>query len=163
MAAASMIRAFSALRRPLRQSLGATARVTIPPDKSALRPTSHGFDAILVSLILMRPLLGHDGLTDWYIRIAASLVVLAGRFFSKMARRIMLRPSVGRGLFRERFCSFGLYRVCSASTCGVGFGVTVRARRDPNQALVDVEGKVCAVRLLGIGNTRRRRTTSCNM
>ena len=60
-----MVRAFPALRRPLRQSLGATAGVTIPPDRSALRPISHGFDAILVSLILMRPLLGHDGLTDW--------------------------------------------------------------------------------------------------
>ena len=59
-AAASMTRAFPALRRPIRQSPGATAGVTIPPDRPALRPISHGLDAIPVSLILMRPLLGHD-------------------------------------------------------------------------------------------------------
>ena len=61
-------------------SLGAAAGVTIPPDWSALRPISHGLDAISVGLILMRPLLGHDGLTDWDIRIAASLVALAEPF-----------------------------------------------------------------------------------
>ena len=69
-----MVRAFAALRGPPRQSFGATAGVTIPPAWSALRPVSHGFDAIAVSLNLMRPLLGHDGLTAWYIQIAASLV-----------------------------------------------------------------------------------------
>ena len=104
-----MIRAFPALRRPLRQSLGATAGVTIPPDRSALRPISHGFDAIPVSLILIRPLLGHDGLTDWYIQIAASLVALAAPFFSKRVRRIMVRLSVGRGLFPAGFGSLGQY------------------------------------------------------
>ena len=76
MAAVSMVRAFLALRRPFKQSLGATAGVTIPPNEPALRPISHGFDAISVSLILMRPLLGHDGLTDWHIRTAAALVAV---------------------------------------------------------------------------------------
>ena len=66
---------------------------------STLRPISHGFDAISVSLLLMRPLLGYDGLTPWYVRIAASLVAFTAPFFSKRARRIMVRPSMGRGLF----------------------------------------------------------------
>jgi len=34
---------------------------------------SHGFDAIAVSLNLMRALSGHDGLTAWYILSAISL------------------------------------------------------------------------------------------
>ena len=85
---------------------------------STLRSISHGFDAISVSLLLMRPLLGYDVLTPWYVRIAAPLVAFTAPFFSKRARRIMVRPSMGKGLFPARFGSFGLYRICSASTCG---------------------------------------------
>ena len=53
------------------------------------------------NLHLMRPLLDHDGLTAWYIRMAASLAALAAPFSSRRARRIVVRASVGRGLF---FC-----------------------------------------------------------
>ena len=77
----------------------------------------------------MRPLLGHDGLTARYIRIAASLVAFIAPFFPKRARWNMVRLSVGRGLYRARFGSFGPYRVSFTITCGVGFGVTVRALR----------------------------------
>ena len=98
----SMVRAFSAFRGPARQSLGAAAGGTIPPLWSPLRPISHDFDAVSVSLNLMRPLLGHDGLTAQYLRIAAFLPALAVPFFSKRARRIMVRASLGMGVFFGR-------------------------------------------------------------
>ena len=64
--------------------------VNFRPDWFALRPISHGFDAIFVSPYLMRPLLGYDGLTPWYVKTAASLVAFTTSFFSKRARRIMV-------------------------------------------------------------------------
>ena len=82
-------RAFLALSRPLRQRCGATAGVTVPLDWSALRPNSHGLNAISVSLLLIH----HDGLTPWNIRIDASLVASTAPFFSMRVRgELVARP-----------------------------------------------------------------------
>ena len=98
---------------------------------SALRPICHGLDATSVNLNLMRLPLGPNGLTARYIRIAASLVAPAAPFFSRGPRRILVRASVGSGLFQARFGCFGWHWVCSASNQGARFGVTVRAFHSP--------------------------------
>jgi len=137
---ASMKNAFWTSKGPFRLSLGATVGITAPPLLSVLRPMSHGFDAIAVSLNLMRALSGHDGLTAWYILSAVSLRALVVSLASKESRRVIACICVRRLLFCTCFGSFGRHKVCSASISCVGFGLTflsLRVARVVHHALAD--------------------------
>ena len=124
---------------------------------------SHGREAIRESLTRIEPLLDHDGLTAWYIRMAVPLVAFVVLFISRTASLTNVRALVSSGAFWAGVRSFGRNRVRSASTSGVGCGATVRARRVPYHALAAVDGTVSAFCRLGIGRPCLSLTTSCSI
>ena len=75
--------------------------------RSSLPALSHGCEAIRESLIRIEPLLVHEGLAAWYIRMAVPLVAFMVLFISRRASLTSVPASVSSGAFRARGLSFG--------------------------------------------------------